>query len=91
MSTQVKDKAVTVEDLSEALKRVNIPLPAVTSSDNGKILTVANGEWSKGNIPTELPTVTSSDEGKVLRVSSQGAWVAESLPTYNGQVVTNNG
>ena len=84
MSTPVKDKAVTVEDLSEALKHVNIPLPAVTSSDNGKILTVANGEWDKGNMPTELPAVTASDSGKFLRVSSQGTWIADTVPTWTG-------
>lgn len=40
---------------------------------------------------SELPSASSSDSGKVLTVNSSGQWVAQSLPTYNGQVVTNNG
>lgn len=61
--TNVKDKAVTVEDLTEALKRTGKAIPAVNASDSGKVLTV----------------------------NSSGQWVAQSLPTYNGTVVTNNG
>lgn len=56
----------------------NIPteLPAVTSSDNGKVLGVSSGEWEAVAAPSGLPAVTSSDNGKVLTVSS-GAWSAQ--------------
>lgn len=27
-------------------------LPKVTSSDNGKVLTVVNGKWAKADLPT---------------------------------------
>lgn len=27
-------------------------LPTVTSSDNGKVLTVVNGKWAKADLPT---------------------------------------
>lgn len=52
-------------------------LPAVSSSDNGKILKVSGGKWKKGNETAELPTVTSEDNGKKLGVSG-GKWVAVS-------------
>ena len=32
----------------------------------------------------ELPTVSSSDSGKFLRVSSQGTWVADTVPSAEG-------
>lgn len=47
-------------------------LPAVTSSDDGKVLTVASGTWSAAEVEA-LPTVTSADDGKFLGVSS-GSW-----------------
>ena len=65
-------------------------LPAVSGSDNGKVLIVSSGEWAKGDAPTELPTVTSSDNGKVLRVSG-GAWVAENNPNMTGANGTTGG
>lgn len=49
------------------------PLPDVTSSDNGKVLGVVDGEWAVYTIPKELPAVSSSDNGKILGVSS-GVW-----------------
>ena len=56
-------------------------LPAVTSSDVGKVLTVnAEGKWVAAAIPSQLPAVTSGDSGKVLTVSAQGAWGAAALP-----------
>ena len=60
-----------------ALNSVTIPseLPAVTSTDNGKVLQVSSGAWAAQTMPTELPSVTSSDNGKVLTVVS-GAWAA---------------
>ena len=48
-------------------------LPIVTSADNGKVLSVVNGIWDKGDIPNELPTVTSSDNGLYLEVID-GEW-----------------
>lgn len=41
--------------------------------------------WTGTEIPDGLPAVTSSDNGKFLQVVN-GAWVAASLPTYNGGV-----
>lgn len=48
-------------------------LPAVTASDNGKLLTVVEGAWAKADATKELPTVTADDNGKVLKVVD-GAW-----------------
>ena len=50
-------------------------LPAVTSTDNGKVLTVVEGDWAAANASSGLPAVSGSDNGKVLTVSS-GAWTA---------------
>ena len=49
-------------------------LPAVTGSDNGKILQVSGGQWEAAN--PELPAVTAEDVGKVLTVDAEGHWVA---------------
>lgn len=55
-------------------------LPAVTSSDNGKVLKVASGAWTKAAETKELPSVTTSDNNKVLKVVS-GAWAKAAAPT----------
>lgn len=55
-------------------------LPAVTSNDSGKVLSVnASGEWEAGTPATGLPTVTSTDAGKFLRVNSSGEWAAVTI------------
>lgn len=55
-------------------------LPAVTSSDNGKVLKVVSGAWAKAAETKELPSVTTSDNNKVLKVVS-GAWAKAAAPT----------
>lgn len=50
-----------------------VVLPAVSGTDNGKILKVSEGAWTVG--AAELPTVTTTDNGKVLKVV-EGVWAA---------------
>ena len=52
-------------------------LPAVSGSDNGKVLKVVGGVWSKAAETVELPAVTTSDNGKILKVVG-GVWTAAS-------------
>jgi len=62
---------------------LGIPLqvPVVTSTNEGEILKVENGQWTVGEAPTGVPDVTSADDGKVLQVNN-GEWTAEDvLPT----------
>lgn len=54
-------------------------LPTVTSEDNGKLLTVVEGEWNKADPTNPLPTVTSDDNGKVLGVN-EGEWNTIAVP-----------
>ncbi|MBR2800353.1 MAG: hypothetical protein IKE04_05700 [Oscillospiraceae bacterium] len=56
-------------------------LPEVSASDNGKVLTVAEGAWAAAAIPAQLPAVTAADAGKVLTVDAEGNWVAAALPS----------
>ena len=74
--------ANAIQDIADKLVGVNVTeLPAVTSSDAGKILTVnAEGKWVAAAPASQLPAVTSSDSGKVLTVSAQGVWAAAALP-----------
>ena len=63
-------------------------LPAVTSDDNGDVLTVVEGAWGKADPPAALPSVTSDDNGDVLTVVS-GAW-AKAAPSGGGDTVIVN-
>ena len=60
-------------------------LPAVTSDDNGDILTVVEGAWAKAAAPVpvaELLAVTSDDNGDILTVV-EGAWAKAAAPSGN--------
>ena len=59
--------------LAQIAASAGIELPAVTSADNGDVLTVKSGKWAKGEVPTELPAVTATDNGSVLKVID-GVW-----------------
>ena len=53
-------------------------LPAVTSSNEGEVLTVDDqGKWVSADVPAELPDVTATDNGDVLKVVD-GAWAKAS-------------
>lgn len=62
-------------------------LPSVSSTDNGDVLTVVNGAWSKAPVPAELPSTTSSDNGDVLKVVN-GAWEKAAESATSGMIVT---
>lgn len=60
---------------------IPLQIPVVTSTNEGEILKVENGQWTVGKAPTGVPDVTSADDGKVLQVNN-GEWTAEDvLPT----------
>lgn len=76
--TDVANK-VTIPDMINAIATVAVSggdLPAVSSTDNGDVLTVVEGAWAKAALPTpdpELPAVTAEDNGKILKVVD-GVW-----------------
>lgn len=82
----------TIPDMIAALAEVagtTIELPAVSSTDNGDVLTVVSGKWAKADPPTELPAVSSADNGKILGVSG-GEWrkVVNDIPVRGKYTVT---
>ena len=48
-------------------------VPAVTTSDNGKILQVANGTWAKTDLPASLPSPTTAQVGQIVKVKAVDA------------------
>lgn len=71
--------------IPEALAKIatvvpSVELPAVTAADNGKVLTVVEGAWTKAAVPSDLPTVTAADNNKVLTVV-EGAWADAAVPS----------
>ena len=57
------------------------PLPAHTTADIGKILSVDNNNninWAEA--PDPLPEITAGDEGKVLTVNSSGTYELDNVP-----------
>lgn len=71
----VVDITTTAEMIAAIATAVasTIELPAVTSADNGNVLTVVSGKWAKAAIPSQLPAVSATDNGSVLKVV-EGVW-----------------
>ena len=76
--TEITRLDLVEKDKIEAILNAQT-LPNTTSTDNGKVLQVKSGKWSKSAIDT-LPAVTASDNGKVLMVVD-GAWAVAALPS----------
>lgn len=66
-----------LDDLGDALvKAVKAELPAVTSADNGKFLSVVNGAWNKADVPSGgeefLITVTYDEDDQDYKMDKTG-------------------
>lgn len=74
-ASDVADMTTSAEVISAIadVAASTIELPAVSSSDNGDVLTVVSGKWAKANIPSQLPAVSATDNGSVLKVVD-GVW-----------------
>lgn len=66
-----RDGHCVMERLDNAL------LPMVDGTDNGKLLTVKNGGWTKDMV---IPNVDSEDDGKVFTVKN-GEWAKDNIVT----------
>ena len=64
----------------------NVRLPDVTAEDNGKVLSVVEGNWDKAQPTNELPDVTEEDNGDVLSVV-EGVWAKTAPPSSGGDTV----
>lgn len=82
----------TIPDMVDAIAEVtesggDSSLPSVSATDNGNVLTVVDGAWSKAPVPAELPETTSSDNGDVLKVVN-GEWEKAAESATSGMIVT---
>lgn len=82
----------TIPDMVDAIAEATesgggSSLPSVSATDNGNVLTVVDGAWSKAPVPAELPETTSSDNGDVLKVVN-GEWEKAAESATSGMIVT---
>ena len=70
-STNPRIMADNIKRLENEIKSGGSILPTVTTSDEGKVLTVnSSGNWDAENPVTELPDTTSATAGQVLKLDS---------------------
>lgn len=70
--------SIPTAKLNELLNMEGVP--SVTSSSNGKVLTVVSGKWKAANIPSELPDPPESAGTYTLQLvvgdTTALSWVA---------------
>ena len=76
--------SLPTEKLNELLNMEGVP--SVTSSSNGKVLTVVSGKWKANELPTELPDYPSEAGTYSLKLvvsaeSSTLSWEAVEAPS----------
>lgn len=95
-----------LDDLGDALvDAVKAELPAVSSTDNGKVLKVTDGAWAKGNVNNNLIVTVDNEgkasmnnseikaafeEGKNIYLSVSGYEISDDTAIYSGVIPIND-
>lgn len=85
VTTTDNGKVLSVVQGAWAASTPDPGLPSVSSTDNGKVLKVVSGVWAAADMGAIPTPSTAPTTGQFLQWNGT-AWVAASLPLYNGGV-----